>query len=84
MSLSRDELELVEANAKTRNVAGDIVQDVTGKEKVSRRELADFFFQLSVLLEAGVPLIRALELVGSDIPNPKFKGIIRNLGAQVQ
>jgi type IV pilus assembly protein PilC len=84
MSLSRDELELVEANAKTHNVAGEIVQDVTGKEKVPRKELADFFFQLSVLLEAGVPLIRALELVGNDIPNKKFKGIIRNLGAQVQ
>lgn len=83
-SLSRDALELVEAKARTHNAAGEIVHDVTGKEKVPRKELADFFFQLSVLLEAGVPLIRALELVGNDVPNKKFKGIIRNLGAQVQ
>ena len=83
-SLSQSDLELVEAKAKNQSVAGEIVQDVTGKEKVPRKELADFFFQLSVLLEAGVPLIRALELVGNDIPNKKFKGIIRNLGAQVQ
>jgi len=82
--LERDNLELIEVEGRTRGTAGEIVQDVSGKEKVSRRELADFFFQLSVLLQAGVTLLRALELVGDDVPNRKFKGIIRNLAAQVQ
>lgn len=82
--LERDNLELIEVEGRTRGAAGEIVQDVTGKEKVSRRELADFFFQLSVLLQSGVTLLRALELVGDDVPNRKFKGILRNLAAQVQ
>jgi len=82
--LERDNLELIEVEGRTRGAAGEIVQDVSGKEKVSRRELADFFFQLSVLLQAGVTLLRALELVGDVVPNRKFEGIIRNLAAQVQ
>jgi type IV pilus assembly protein PilC len=82
--LERDNLELIEVDAKSRGVGGDMVQDVTGREKVSRRELADLFFQLSVLLQSGVTLLKALDLVGDDIPNRRFKGIIRNLSAQVQ
>lgn len=84
VGLNRDNLELVEAAARNQNVAGEVVQDVSGSENVPRQQLADFFFQLSVLLEAGVPLIRSLELVANDVPNKKFKAVIRNLGAQVQ
>ena len=42
--LERDNLELIEVDTKSRGVSGDMVQDVTGREKVSRRELADLFF----------------------------------------
>ena len=62
--LERDNLELIEVDTKSRGVSGDMVQDVTGREKVSRRELADLFFQLSVLLQSGVTLLKALDLVG--------------------
>ena len=45
VGLNRDNLELVEANARTQNVAGEVVQDVSGSENVPRQELADFFIQ---------------------------------------
>ena len=62
----------------------EVVKDLTGREKVSRRELVDFFFQLSVLLRAGVPLLKALELIANDVGSTKFKSILRNISAQVQ
>ncbi|NBS54627.1 type II secretion system F family protein [bacterium] len=87
--LAKERLELVEAKAG--GLAGlsgmgesEVVKDLTGREKVSRRELVDFFFQLSVLLKAGVPLLKALDLIANDASSSKFKSILRNLAAQVQ
>jgi type IV pilus assembly protein PilC len=87
--LAKERLELVEAKAG--GLAGfskvgesEVVKDLTGREKVSRRELVDFFFQTSVLLKAGVPLLKALDLIANDVSSSKFKSILRNIAAQVQ
>lgn len=80
--LARERLELVEVREDVGGSAGKVLE-ASGKEKVSRRELVDFFFQLGTLLKAGVPLIQALELIANDLPSPKFKVIVRNLAAQV-
>jgi len=87
--LAKERLELVEAKAG--GLAGfskvgetEVVKDLTGREKVGRRALVDFFFQTSVLLKAGVPLLKALDLIANDIPDRKFKSVIRNIAAQVQ
>ena len=84
--LAKERLELVEAKGGTAGALGDseVVKELSGREKVGRRDLVDFFFQLSVLLKAGVPLLKALDLIANDIANSKFKSIIRNVAAQVQ
>ena len=87
--LAKERLELVDAKAGGFSGLGgvgesEVVKDLTGREKVGRRELVDFFFQLSVLLKAGVPLLKALDLIANDIPDRKFKSVIRNIAAQVQ
>ena len=86
VQLAKERLELVEAKAGGLGGMGEseVVKDLTGREKVGRRQLVDFFFQLSVLLKAGVPLLKALDLIANDIPDRKFKSVIRNMAAQVQ
>ena len=81
--LARERLELVEVKEEESSTANKIVVEASGKEKVSRRELVDFFFQLGTLLKAGVPLIQTLELIANDMPSREFKAVLRNLSAQV-
>jgi len=84
--LAKERLELVEAKGGSAGRLGEseVVKELSGREKVGRRDLVDFFFQLSVLLKAGVPLLKGLDLIANDIDNSKFKSIIRNVAAQVQ
>ena len=84
--LAKERLELVEAKGGSASGLGEneVVKELSGREKVGRRDLVDFFFQLSVLLKAGVPLLKGLDLIANDIDNTKFKSIIRNVSAQVQ
>jgi len=84
--LAKERLELVEAKGGSASGLGEheVVKELSGREKVGRRDLVDFFFQLSVLLKAGVPLLKGLDLIANDIANSKFKSIIRNVAAQVQ
>ena len=86
VQLARERLELVEAKAGglsglTGMRDSEVVKDLTGREKVSRRDLVDFFFQVSVLLKAGVPLLKALDLIANDISSTKFKSIVRNMAS---
>jgi type IV pilus assembly protein PilC len=81
--LARERLELVEFKEEESSAAAKAVVEASGKEKVSRRELIDFFFQLGTLLKAGVPLIQSLELIANDMPSRQFKAVLRNLAAQV-
>jgi len=84
--LAKERLELVEAKGGSVGGVGEneVVKELSGREKVGRRDLVDFFFQLSVLLKAGVPLLKGLDLIANDIDNSKFKSILRNVAAQVQ
>jgi type II secretory pathway component PulF len=84
--LAKERLELVEAKGGSASGLGEheVVKELSGREKVGRRDLVDFFFQLSVLLKAGVPLLKGLDLIANDIDNSKFKSILRNVAAQVQ
>ena len=81
--LAREELELIEVKEEATSAGSKMVLEASGKEKVSRRELVDFFFQLGILLKAGVPLIQTLELIANDMPSREFKAVLRNLSAQV-
>ncbi len=81
--LAREQLELVEVKEEATSAGSKMVLEASGKEKVSRRELVDFFFQLGTLLKAGVPLIQTLELIANDMPSREFKAVLRNLSAQV-
>ena len=82
--LARERLELVEVKEVGKRTTGARMQRTTGKEKVPRRQVADFFFQLGTLLKAGVPLLQSLELVADGMGRSTLQVVIRNVSVQIQ
>jgi len=82
--LAKERLELVEAKEVGRPNRTKNLQKTTGKEKASRRDVADFFFQMGTLLKAGVPILQALELVGDGMRPGNLQTVVRNLAVQIQ
>ena len=50
-----------------------------GRKKIKLEELSIFTQQLAAMLEAGLPLVSALEAMEDQTENPVFKIIIRNV-----
>jgi len=82
--LAKERLELVEAKEVGRPNRTKNLRRTTGKEKASRRDVADFFFQVGTLLKAGVPILRTLELVGDGMRPGNLQTVVRNLAVQIQ
>jgi type IV pilus assembly protein PilC len=82
--LAKERLELVEVKEVGRPNRNKNLQRTTGKEKASRRDVADFFFQMGTLLKAGVPILQALELVGDGMRPGNLQTVVRNLAVQIQ
>lgn len=53
-------------------------------KKISSQELAVFTRQLSVMFSAGLPLVQALEILGSQQQNKLFKEIILSVKSDVE
>jgi type IV pilus assembly protein PilC len=51
---------------------------------VSTRDLVIFTRQLSTMIDAGLPLVRGLDIIASQHPNPKFKQIIIRVKEDVE
>lgn len=85
--LEKERMELVElrdADEIARFFRRQVLRQASGREKVSRRDASDLFFQLGTLLKAGVPLLQALEQVAAGMPGGPLQGVVRNLAAQIQ
>jgi len=54
-----------------------------GARKVRLRELGVMYNQLADLLRAGVPVLRALEILSRATPNPRLSGLIDRLAEDV-
>ena len=53
------------------------------RKKIKLQELTVFTQQLAAMLEAGIPLVSALEAIRDQTENPVFKIIIRNIRNEV-
>lgn len=58
--------------------------DFSFKKKVSQKEVAIFTRQFSVMLGAGLPLIQALDAIGSQHPNKEFKAVLEQIKGDVE
>jgi type IV pilus assembly protein PilC len=53
-------------------------------QKVSSKRLAIFTRQFSVMLDAGLPLVQCLEILGEQEENRTFRGIIQRVRSDVE
>jgi type IV pilus assembly protein PilC len=54
------------------------------RKKVSQSEVAIFTRQFSVMLDAGLPLVQALDAIGQQHPNKEFKSILEQIRNDVE
>ncbi len=54
------------------------------KPKITTRDLVIFTRQFATMIDAGLPLVQCLNILGDQQPNPTFKTIIRAVKADVE
>jgi len=54
------------------------------KPKVTGKDLVIFTRQLSTMIDAGLPLVQCLQILGKQQANPTFKKVILNLQSDVE
>ncbi|MBI4460407.1 MAG: type II secretion system F family protein [Acidobacteria bacterium] len=55
-----------------------------GRQKVNAKELAIFFRQFSVMIDAGLPLVQCLEILASNQENVAFQKVLTDVRAKVE
>jgi len=50
----------------------------------SKREIASFFREMSILIDVGIPVLRALQIMETRTHNPKLRDIIRDLTRTIE
>ena len=55
-----------------------------GWGKVKLKDLSIFCRQFSTMIDAGVSLVRALDVLGEQTQNPKLKRILRDIQTEVE
>jgi type IV pilus assembly protein PilC len=80
MMLRREQIILTSAREKGREIS----LPKLGREKVKHKELALFTRQFSVMLDAGLPLVQCLDILGQQQDNKYFQKVIFQTRADVE
>jgi type IV pilus assembly protein PilC len=78
--LRREQVILTSAREKGREISLPKI----GREKVRSKDLALFTRQFSVMLDAGLPLVQCLEILGQQQDNKYFQKVIFQTRADVE
>jgi len=78
--LRREQVILTNAREKGREISLPKI----GREKVKSKDLALFTRQFSVMLDAGLPLVQCLEILGQQQDNKFFQKVIFQTRADVE
>jgi type IV pilus assembly protein PilC len=78
--LRREQVILTNAREKGREIS----LPKLGREKIKSKDLALFTRQFSVMLDAGLPLVQCLEILGQQQDNKFFQKIIFQTRADVE
>ncbi|MGV1099346.1 type II secretion system F family protein [Thiovibrio sp. JS02] len=54
------------------------------KPKVTGKDVVIFTRQLSTMIDAGLPLVQSLEILGEQMENPTFKKVMREIRTDVE
>lgn len=74
----------LEKNRKTKSLFTQTNDWLVSLGGVKLRDKVVFFQLLSVMINAGVPIIRSLFVLSEQVQNAKLKGVIRGLGAEME
>ena len=76
--------ERIQANVIKEKGAGRNFNFQIGAGSVKAKEQAIFFRQFSVMIDAGLPLVQCLEILGANQTNPTFKKALVGVRASVE
>jgi len=54
------------------------------KPKITGKDVVIFTRQLSTMIDAGLPLVQSLEILGEQVENPTFKKVLRTIRSDVE
>src|SRR5262249_31013757 len=57
---------------------------IPGLGGVGKKELVVFTRQFSTMIDAGLPLVQALDILANQTPNPEFRSVIAQVKAKVE
>ncbi len=72
-TLGKERISELKISGKSEKVNLRNINITIGSSKVKVRELAIFFRQFSVMIDAGLPLVQCLEILGTNQANPTFR-----------
>jgi type IV pilus assembly protein PilC len=79
--LRREQIVLTQATEKGREIA---IPKIGRRKKVKAKELAVFTRQFSVMIDAGLPLVQCIDILGEQQQNPFFKDVLRQVRQNVE
>ncbi|MEQ1645732.1 MAG: type II secretion system F family protein [Pyrinomonadaceae bacterium] len=79
--LRREQIVLTQATEKGREIS---IPKLGRRKKVGAKELAVFTRQFSVMIDAGLPLVQCIDILGEQQQNPFFKDVLRQVRQNVE
>jgi len=79
--LRREQLILTSAREKGKEIA---LPKIGSRSKVKSKELAIFTRQFSVMIDAGLPLVQCLDILGNQQENKAFKQVLHQVRSDVE
>src|SRR4030095_275265 len=81
MLLRREQIVMTQASEKGRDIS---IPKLGRRKKVVAKELAVFTRQFSVMIDAGLPLVQCLDILGEQQQNTFFKDVLRQVRQNVE
>ncbi len=79
--LRREQIVMTQASEKGREIS---IPKIGRRKKVKAKELAVFTRQFSVMIDAGLPLVQCIDILGEQQQNAFFKDVLRQVRQNVE
>ncbi|HSU25301.1 MAG TPA: type II secretion system F family protein [Pyrinomonadaceae bacterium] len=79
--LRREQVVMTQASEKGRDIS---IPKLGRRKKVKAKELAVFTRQFSVMIDAGLPLVQCIDILGEQQNNVFFKDVLRQVRQNVE
>jgi len=79
--LRREQIVMTQVSEKGRDIS---IPKLGRRKKVGAKELAIFTRQFSVMIDAGLPLVSCIDILGEQQANPFFKDVLRQVRQNVE